>query len=56
MAEFKFSLAFFVQLSSSLTYLSSQKSELMLRLSWKGNRKKLKQNKTKKNKLKEDVP
>jgi len=56
MVELKFSLAFFVQLSSSLTYLSSQKSELMLRLSWKGKRRNLKQNKTKKNKLKEDVP
>jgi hypothetical protein len=55
MAKLEFGLACFAQLSSSLTYLSSQKSQLMLGLSWKGKKRNLKQYKTKKNKLKEDV-
>jgi hypothetical protein len=47
MAKLEFGLACFAQLSS--------KSQLMLGLSWKGKKRNLKQYKTKKNKLKEDV-
>jgi hypothetical protein len=45
-----------VQPKSSSAYLSSQKSNFMFGLSWKGNGRNLKENKTKKSKLKEDVP